>query len=98
MSQKEPEFEAFSRIDWADRKHDICLQVAGSETREFSVLKHSPESIHQWANQLRKRFNGKPIAVCLEQIKGALIYALLKYEFLVIYPVNRKACPASKSG
>jgi hypothetical protein len=26
--------------------------------------------------------------VCLEQSKGSLIYVLLKYAFLVLYPVN----------
>jgi len=26
--------------------------------------------------------------VCLEQSKGSLIYALLKYDFLVLYPVS----------
>jgi hypothetical protein len=25
------EYAAFVGIDWADRKHDICLQVAGSD-------------------------------------------------------------------
>jgi transposase len=28
------------------------------------------------------------VAVCLEQKKGPLIYALLKYDFLVLFPVN----------
>ena len=39
---------------------------------------------------MRKKFGGRQVAVILEQSKGALIYALMKYEFLVLYPVNPK--------
>jgi len=28
-------YTAFVGLDWADAKHDICLQAAGSEQREF---------------------------------------------------------------
>ena len=38
-------FAAFVGIDWANAKHDICLQAAGSKALERSVLKHTPESI-----------------------------------------------------
>jgi transposase len=31
---------------------------------------------------------GGTIAVCLEPSKGSLIYALLKYDYLVLYPIN----------
>jgi hypothetical protein len=75
------EFEAFVGIDWADRKHDVCLQAAGSDKRELSVLVHRPEAIAQWAEGLRKRFGGRPIAVCLEIAKGPLVYALQRYAF-----------------
>ena len=80
-------YTAFIGIDWADTKHDICLQAAGSEQREFDRLLHRAEHIEQWACSLRQRFGG-PIAVCLEIAKGPLVFALQKYDFLVIYPVN----------
>ncbi len=35
------QYTAFIGIDWADAKHDICLQAAGSEHREFDCLAHS---------------------------------------------------------
>ena len=56
------EFAALVGIDWADRKHDVCLLPAGSSKREFSVLAHRPEAIAQWAEGLRQRFGGRPIA------------------------------------
>ena len=31
-------FAAFIGIDWADAKHDICLQAAGAEHTESTVL------------------------------------------------------------
>ncbi len=37
------EFTAFIGIDWADTKHDICIQPAGSEEREFDRIAHHPE-------------------------------------------------------
>ena len=73
------EFAAVVGIDWADRKHDICLLPAGSNRREWSVLPHRPEAIAQWAEALHQRFGGRPIAVCLELTKGPLVYALVKY-------------------
>jgi transposase len=82
------EFAAFVGIDWADRKHDLCLLPAGAAKRESSVLPHRPEAIVQWAEQLRTRFAGRPIAVCLELAKGPLVYALQRYAFLILFPIN----------
>jgi len=33
------QYAAFVGIDWADRKHDMCLQAAGSSKLELSVLR-----------------------------------------------------------
>jgi transposase len=82
------EFAAFVGIDWADRKHDVCVQAAGSSRRESSVLAHRPEAIAQWAEALRQRFGGRRVAVCLEITKGPLVYALQRYAFLVLFAVN----------
>lgn len=82
------EFAALVGIDWADRKHDICLLALPGETREHSVLEHRPEAIDEWALGLRTRFDNRPVAVCLEQRRGPLVFALSKYEHLVLFPVN----------
>jgi transposase len=84
----EEEFAAFIGIDWADAKHDVCLQAVGSDTREFSRLEHKPEAIDAWAQAVQQRFAGRPVAVCLELNKGPLVYALRQYTFLVLFPVN----------
>ena len=82
------EFAAFVGIDWADAKHDVCLQAVGSATCECRQLDHKPEAIDAWARALQERFAGRPVAVCLELNKGPLVYALRKYAFLVLFPVN----------
>jgi transposase len=81
-------YAALIGIDWADQKHDICLYDCETQKKEYCVIGSRPEAIEAWALQLRLRYGGKPIAVCLEQKRGPLIYALCKYEFLVLFPVN----------
>ena len=81
-------FAAFVGIDWADATHDVCLQAAGSAKREGRILEHTPEAIDAWVSTLRTRFNGQPMAVCLELNKGPLVSALRTYDFLVLFPLN----------
>jgi len=81
-------FAAFVGLDWADAKHDVCLQAAGTAPREFLSLEHSPEAINTWVQTLRTRFHGQPVAVCLELNKGPIVSALRHYDFLVLFPVN----------
>src|SRR6266566_3213108 len=89
MTQSTPDtFAAFVGIDWADAKHDACLQAAGSAKRECFQLEHTPEAIDAWVTTLRTRFNGQPVAICLELNKGPIVSALRKYDFLVLFPLN----------
>jgi len=83
-------FAALIGIDWSDTKHDVCLVDTATGSHELSIVKQQPESLDEWARGLRTRFHGEHLAVCLEQSRGPLIYALLKYDFLVLYPVNPK--------
>jgi transposase len=67
-------------------------------------LDHRPEVIDAWVQSLRTRFNGPPLAVCLERKKGPIVSALRQYEFLVLFPVNpltvakyRETCTPSRA-
>jgi transposase len=82
------EFAAFIGLDWADAKHDICLQVAGSDNRDVKVLEHQPEAIEAWATALLQRFGGGPIAIALELNKGPIVEALRKYDGFVLFHIN----------
>jgi transposase len=79
---------ALVAIDWADQKHDIALLPAGAEQPESLQLPHRPQDLAEWIGGLRRRFGGKKVAVAVEQKRGALIHALMGYEFLELYPVN----------
>jgi transposase len=70
-----------------DRKHVWCLQEAGSAQRETGELEHKVEAVEAWVAQLCQRFGHRPIAVAVEQVKGALVFMLNKYECLHIFPV-----------
>src|SRR6202166_2578292 len=80
-------FTAYVGIDWADIKHDICLQAAGGTRREFDCIAHQVAHIDKWASGLYRRFGG-PIAVALELASGPIVAALQKYDFFVLFPIN----------
>jgi hypothetical protein len=67
---------AYVGIDWADQKHDLCLFDPAAQQFEFSVIGAQPEVIAIWVEDLRKRFPTGAIAICTEQKRGPLIYAL----------------------
>jgi transposase len=88
MSKDNVEIAAFVGLDWADEKHALTLQESGSDTRYRSTLEQTPEALQSWIQSLRDRFGGRPVAIAVEQKRGALIYALMHVEFLHLYPVN----------
>jgi transposase len=79
---------ALVAIDWADQKHDIAILPAGAAAPEHLQVEHRPPILAQWIAGLRQRFGGQPVAVAIEQKRGALIHALMGHEFLQIYPIN----------
>ena len=81
------QFTAYVGIDWADTKHDICLQAAGDTEHQFDCIPHQVARIDEWAKALHQRYGG-PIAVALELAKGPSVAALQKYDFFVLFPIN----------
>jgi transposase len=84
----EPQYAAYVGIDWGDREHAWALEVAGSGKIENGKLPQTPEALEIWATDLASRFGERPIAVGVEQSRGALIYALQKFSHLVFYPIH----------
>jgi transposase len=80
-------FTAVVGLDWADTKHDVCVQSTESGEREFAVVDHNPEVLDDWVRSLKARYRG-PIAVAVELSKGPIISILQKYDFVVIFPIN----------
>jgi len=87
-AELEPEFAAFVAIDWADQKHYWSLKVAGQQALQRGSLDNTPEAVEVWIMELHLRFAGRPLAVALEQRRGALAVMLSKYAHVHLYPVH----------
>jgi transposase len=84
----EPVFAALVAIDWADQKHVWSMRTAAG-LMERGTLEHTPEAVELWAVELNRRFGGAPVALALEQRRGALVVLLSKYAGqLHLYPVH----------
>ena len=55
MKPSNTEFTAFVGLDWADAKHDICIQAAGCEEREFDRFPHKVAAIDEWSSYTPNR-------------------------------------------
>ena len=84
----EPDFAAFIGIDWADQSHAWALQTTIKGAIEHGDLDHTPEAVDAWATELGCRFGGRPVAIALEQSRGALLFMLTKYAHFVLYPIH----------
>jgi transposase len=85
------DYAAFIGLDWGSEKHSIALKAAGSKEIERYELKQNPEDLHGWVIKLRDKFGGRPVAVAIEQTKGAVIHALMSYDFVHVYRINPKS-------
>ncbi len=88
--------------DWADQKHCLVTRLPDGSQSQMHWVEQKPQALDEFFLSLRQKYPQGQIAVVLEQSRGALLYALLKYSFLRIYPVNprclsdfRKAMEAS---
>ena len=91
MNKKEAnteEYAALIGLDWAAEKHDVCLWDAATGKSRHRVIEHTPEALADWLAELQACYPGQRLAVCLEQSRGALMYALMGHAFLDLYPIN----------
>ena len=87
MQTELSQFTAIIGIDWADKKHDVCIQDMKTGRRHASQVRHRAEELDEWARSLHRRYGG-PIAVALELSKGPIVSVLQKYDFFVIFPID----------
>ncbi len=78
-------------LDWVDQRHELRLQAADSSHVEPFQLEQKPEALQKWVSELRRRFPHGQVAIALEQSRGAVLYALMSYDFLILYPVSPKS-------
>lgn len=87
----ESEIRAYVGLDWADQQHVLCWRAADSVQVQTAVVRQRPEELHAWVAELRQRFPEGLVAIALEQSRGAVIAALMHYDFLRLYPINPKS-------
>jgi transposase len=85
MSQK---YAVLVGLDWADQKHDLCWREADRGKTYTLVLEHRPARINEWLAELMTKYPGRRIAVCLEQSRGPVVYALMGHPEVDLYPIN----------
>jgi transposase len=82
------EYAALIGVDWADEKHDVWIWEVATGESQHRVGEHTPEALAEWLAELQARYPGQRVALCLEQSRGALIYALMGHAFLTLYPIH----------
>jgi transposase len=87
---EERDIGAWIGIDWADQQHRVIMEDAASGRRIATGVGQDPEELHEWVIGLGSLYRGRRVAIALEQSRGALFYALSRYEFVDLYPINPK--------
>jgi transposase len=78
----------WSGIDWADEKHCLFTCLPNGSQRQMHWVEQKPQALDDFFLRWREKHPNGRIGVVLEQSRGALLYALLKYDFLCLIPVN----------
>ena len=82
------EYAVLVGLDWADQKHDLRCYYVMEEKEEAVMLSSTPEAMEQWCLKCAGQNPGGRLAICLEQSRGPVVYELMKYDFVDLYPVN----------
>ena len=90
-ANRDKSYAAWVGFDWGDREHAWVIQWADTGQREQGRLEQSPEALDAWVCQWMSRLNGRRMAVAIEQKHGAVVWMLLKYDCVEIYPIHPQA-------
>lgn len=82
------EYAVLAGLDWADQKHDVCWLDVATGQMHTQTVQQRPERINEWIGELSAKYPGQRFAICLEQTRGAVVYALMGYPQVDLYPVN----------
>ena len=73
MNDMKIKFTAYVGLDWADKKHDVRVQIGEADERNYYVIKHSPEAIEQWIVDLHKQVKGKVMGIIHRAISTHIV-------------------------
>ena len=87
MPTETTEFQGYAFIDWASRKHQLCLFDADGRIRGERTFEHSGAGLTELCQWLRDKSGAAParIAVGLEVSDGPLVETLLEQGFAVFH-------------
>ena len=68
------QYEAYLGIDWADKKHDLCLLDARSKKRK-QVLPHTPQANHRVLQQLGRVIRDNKLPWAFREPDGTTAHA-----------------------
>ena len=91
MSENNVALVAGVGLDWGDTHHAVQVQRIDGGPIDGRDLEQRPDVLQAWVAQLRQRFPAGRIGIAVEQRRGAVIHALMAYDFVVLYPINPKA-------
>jgi transposase len=74
-------------VDWGDKKHAFEVRTRDG-ARWSGSFEQRPEAVHAWVADLRARIPNETITVAVEQTRGALVYALWRYDFIEVLPLH----------
>jgi Transposase len=90
-ADRDERYAAWVGFDWGDQEHVWALQWTDTGERERGRLEQTPEALDAWLGQLMSRLQGRRMGVAIEQKHGAVVWMLLKYECVEIYPIHPQA-------
>jgi transposase len=85
------EFRAFVGLDWGDTSHEVALWDEQQQSLTSERIEHTPAALRRWVEALQTRFGGAPVAVTIEQSRGAVFDALSGCSFMTLYPINPRS-------
>lgn len=83
-------FSAYIGMDWGDKEHACHLLDSTTGKTTECKLRHQPEALQEWVNQLRQDYPNQKIAVAIEQSRGAVINFLMQFDFIIIFVIHPK--------
>jgi transposase len=87
----ELEYAVLVGLDWGDTWHEVALWDEQRQTRTTERIEHTPAALRAWIEGVHARFGGAPMAVAIEQSRGAVFDALSSYAFVTLYPINPRS-------
>ena len=87
----ELEFRALVGLDWGDRAHEVAVWDEQHQTCTHERIEHTPQALRAWIEGLGARVGGAPVAVAIEQSRGAVFGALSGHPFVTVYPINPRS-------